>query len=326
MASVPTEEVHRDRDESRPRKSALHSREATARQRLRPPGTLPRAPPIFRHEIAAARRLSTAQLTEDAKLGMQTPRRRRISWAVAASAIAHLALLVVVLLQRPVLLLPPAEPAGPPEAIIPILLLPRAPPPAAGGAARPSELRLHRRPPRPVEGPLPVTPLSAEPAPARPSERPSGPTVQEPAAPAPVGPPGPDLRLSLRHGAAGCTNAGAVGMSRAERERCDEQLGRGVATAPYLPAAIAPRIRAYYDAVAEAKRADPQPVRPPGIESSFGDPIPRPSSGHPPAIGCQMFFGPGARPNPRPHALTLGPCFIEPPKGPLTPEVDVPPP
>jgi hypothetical protein len=115
-------------------------------------------------------------------------------------------------------------------------------------------------------------------------------------------------------------------MSRAERDRCDEQLGRGVATAPYLPAAIGPRIRAYYDAVAEAKKADPQPVRPPGIESSFGDPIPRPSNGHPPGIGCQIFFGPGAKPNPRPHALTLGPCFIEPPKGPLTPEVDVPPP
>src|SRR6185437_15877034 len=50
-------EAHRDRDESRPRKSALHSREAPIRQRLRPIAARRRTLPVFApqsgHEIAA---------------------------------------------------------------------------------------------------------------------------------------------------------------------------------------------------------------------------------------------------------------------------------
>jgi hypothetical protein len=257
---------------------------------------------------------------------MQTARRRGTTWAVAASAIAHLVVLIVVVLQRPTLPLPPAEPAGPPEAIIPILLLPRAPPPA-GGAPRPSELRLHRRPPRVAVGPLPVAPLPAASATALATEKPQAPAAG-PASPVPAGPAGPDLRLALRHGAAGCADASAVGMSRAERERCEEQLGRGVASAPYMPAALAPRIRAYYDAVAEAKKPDPAPVHPAGIESSFGEPDARGSTGHGPGIGCHWVHGVdgGVKAKVGPHSLSLGPCLIEPPKGPLTSEVDITPP
>ncbi len=258
---------------------------------------------------------------------MQTAKRRGTTLAVAASAIAHLAVLIVILSQRPILLLPPAETAGPPEAIIPILLLPKAPAPPAGGAARPSELRLHRRPPRVAEGPLPVTPLPAEPAPVLPTEKPQASAAASPPTPTPAGPAGPDLRLSLRHGAAGCANAGAVGMSRAERERCEEQLGHGVASAPYMPAALAPRIRAYYDAVAEAKKPDgpPTPQRATGRLGMF-ESDGRATNGHGPGIGCHVVFGPGEKPKGPPHALSLGPCFIEPPKGPLTPEVDITPP
>ena len=73
------------------------------------------------------------------------------------------------------------------------------------------------------------------------------------------GPAAPDLRAALQHGVIGCANAGA-GLSRTEREHCDERLGQGVASAPFLPAAIGPRIRTYYDAVALAKKPDPQPV------------------------------------------------------------------
>jgi hypothetical protein len=40
-------------------------------------------------------------------------------------------------------------------------------------------------------------------------------------------------------------------------------------------------------------------------------------------IGCLIPFGPGEKPKILPHALTLGPCFIEPPKGLLDPEVDI---
>jgi hypothetical protein len=146
-----------------------------------------------------------------------------------------------------------------------------------------------------------------------------------PSTPAAAGPPAPDLRLALRHGLAGCVNT--TGMSRAERERCDEQLGRGATAAPYMPAAIAPRMRAYYDAVAEARKADPQPV-PLGAPGRLGmlDADPRTTNGHGPAIGCKIVFGPGEKPKPLPHALRLGPCFIEPPKGSLTPEVDLTPP
>src|SRR5436309_1884409 len=101
---------------------------------------------------------------------MQTARRRRTTWAIAASALAHVAVLIVALLQRPTLPLP-ADEAGPPEPIIPILLLPRTPPPlAAAGARQPSAVRLHRRALRQDESALPVAPLPAPTAPIRPAE------------------------------------------------------------------------------------------------------------------------------------------------------------
>jgi hypothetical protein len=253
---------------------------------------------------------------------MQTAKRRRTTWAIAASAVAHLAVLIVALLQRPTLPSPPEEPAGPPEAIIPILLLPRAPPSAAGGAPQPTALRLHRRAQRPDENPLPVAPLPAEAAAPQPTKAAPQPATGQQASPPAAEPPASDLRLALRHGVAGCANAGAS-MTRAERERCNEQLGRGVATAPFLPAAIEPRIRGYYDAVALAKQADPPPVprKPPGSLGMFDTDL-RGTGGHPLAIGCRA----GANRKALPHALRLGPCFIAPPKGPLTVEADITPP
>jgi hypothetical protein len=94
-----------------------------------------------------------------------------------------------------------------------------------------------------------------------------------------------------------------------------------------MPAAIPPRIRAYYDAVAEAKKPDPPlvPLRARSAMSMFeGDPVV--TNGHGPAVGCKIHFGPGKVRNTPPHALTFGPCYIEPPKGSLTPEVDLTPP
>jgi hypothetical protein len=116
-------------------------------------------------------------------------------------------------------------------------------------------------------------------------------------------------------------------MTRADRERCEEQLGHGVASAPFLPAAIGPRIRAYYDAVAEAKKPDPPPAprRPIGALGRW-EPDVRETNGHGIGIGCHIAFGAGQKPKAPPHALTLGPCMIEPPKGTLDPEVDIPPP
>jgi hypothetical protein len=257
---------------------------------------------------------------------MPTARRRRILGAVVASTIAHVAVLIVLALQASTLPAP-VEPAGPPEAIIPILLMPKALPPPAGGAPRSNEVRLHRRAQRmPAPSVSPVAPLVTAIAPSpHAAEQPS----QAAATPSPqASPPGPsqDLRAALRRGV-GCANAGALKLSRAERELCDEQLGRGAASAPFLPAAIGGAKRAYYDAVAEAKKADgaPTPQRAPGVLGMF-DGDSRGTNGHGPSVGCHIAFGVGPKPKPPPNALSLGPCYIEPPKGPLSTEVDITPP
>jgi hypothetical protein len=261
---------------------------------------------------------------------MQTAGRRRTTWAIAASVLAHACVLAADLLQHYALPLPAYHAEGPPEPIIPILLMPRMPPAAAGSAAPSGELRLHRRRLRADDSPLPLAPLPAPAAPARPAEpRP------EATAPAPApqtslaGPPAADLRAALRHGVVGCANGGAS-LTRAEREHCEEQLGRGVAEAPFLPAAIPARIRTYYDAVARAKAPD-GPLTPQRAPGALGpmDEDARGSNGHPPGIGCAIPFGAGKKATHKqmlPHALWLGPCFIEPPKGSLTPEVDIAPP
>ncbi|MGZ6020327.1 MAG: hypothetical protein ACXWKO_16790 [Phenylobacterium sp.] len=94
-------------------------------------------------------------------------------------------------------------------------------------------------------------------------------------------------------------------------------------------------MRAYYDAVIKAKAPDKPwtPNRAIGALNRF-DPEPRASNDHLPGVGCVFPFTYGqkqtakqkkaARRNALPHALWLGPCFIEPPKGSLDPEVDVP--
>jgi hypothetical protein len=111
--------------------------------------------------------------------------------------------------------------------------MPRTPPPAAQPGAKPTPVQLHRRPQRFADDELPIKPLIA-PAPE--------PTVERPA-PAP-GPrtltlPGQDdalaanARKALR-GRLGCANAGALGLSRAEREACEDQLATGQADFPGL--------------------------------------------------------------------------------------------
>src|SRR4051794_23432773 len=89
---------------------------------------------------------------------MQTARRRRTSWAVTASVIAHVAVVVVLASQQPTLHMP-VEPGGPPAPIIPILLMPRTPPPVAGREARPAPIRLHRRAQRASPEETPVVPV-----------------------------------------------------------------------------------------------------------------------------------------------------------------------
>jgi hypothetical protein len=262
---------------------------------------------------------------------MRTANRRRATWAIAVSALAHLGVLAAALLAHSTLPPQAQDIAGPPEAIIPVLILPRSR--LADGAPRLGELQLHRRPQRLDERPSPaqpsaMAPLSAPPAPAKPAEPGQLSALAADGQPVAPGESAPDLRAALRHGALGCANLAAVGMTRAEREACEEQLGHGAAQAPVLAVSLEPRIRAYYDAVALAKTRDP-PLMPPRNDRAPipGDPPPhRPGADHVPLIGCAIPFGPGEKPKLPAHWLKLGPCFIAPPKGPFTVEADITPP
>lgn len=186
---------------------------------------------------------------------MQTARRRRTTWAIGASLIAHLAVGVFLLAQHP-RLLAPMESQGPRQAIIPVLLLPRSPPPAGGKVAPSQPIRLHRRPqpfippdvtPAPIAAPAPPAPAAAPPAP-------KGLPAVHPA-PLPEGPKG-DVRNALRQGAAGCANQLAVGLTRAERDLCDEKLGKGSKDSAFAGLGLAPDKLKAFDAAAAKKEAD----------------------------------------------------------------------
>jgi len=230
-----------------------------------------------------------------------------------ASAVAHIVLLAIAYAWRPTIPIPETPEVPSPDAIT-VQLVRLAP--AAGRQAARLPLRLHRVPQAPSQAGPPIAPLPAAPAQPGPSTAPAA-TV------------GADLRAGLRRGAAGCANMAAVGMSRDERDGCNERLGRNATGEPFLPAAIGGRIRAYYDLVALAKAPDPQPVLRrrqvwgPGGVFSVDD---RGETGHGPSIGCKIAFGVGKKPPKLPHALYLGPCYIEPPAGSLTPDVDITPP
>lgn len=255
------------------------------------------------------------------------PARRRPLLLAALSALLHLAVLGGLALREPRLPAPEAQPGGPPVPIIPILLAPRDLPARDASAATPSgAIRLHRRDVRARDLPATVAPLLSPQA--QPSVRPVR------AAPGPSE-PGPDvaqgqatdLTRALRR-SVGCGNAEAYGLSRAERALCEERLGRGATSTPYIPAPIEPAKRTYYDAVAEARApaGPPTPSRAPGALGQFDTDM-RGTKGHGPAIGCKLKFGPGKpQKGGPPHALNLGPCYIAPPAGSLTPDVDIAPP
>ena len=226
-------------------------------------------------------------------------------WAIAGSVMVHLAAGLALLSQQPTVV------ASAPS--ISVLLVTRLPLVSANSAVRPpARVRRNRsqETPPPDVSSTPVAPAASPDA--------GGPGRTGAA-------PGPDLRMALRHGVAGCANL-AGRMSRAEREHCDEQLAKGAAQAKPLGLALEPRILAYYDAVALAKKPD-GPLTRIGISGTgmFATDQ-RGVTGHGPGIGCRIPFGPG-KPRKLPsHWLKLGPCFIAPPQGPLTVEADITPP
>lgn len=144
------------------------------------------------------------------------------------SGAAHALVLTLVALHAP-RLMAPAMASGPPQAIIPVLIVPRIPSPARQSGSRPSEIRLHRRPQRVVDIPTDVKPLITP----RPEAR----------RPAPLdtpvnasSPPAPALTLNAQaalRGRVGCANPTAVGLSRAEREACEDQFAAGARNAAF---------------------------------------------------------------------------------------------
>ena len=186
---------------------------------------------------------------------MQTATRRRTTWAVAASLMAHLVVVTIVALQSPMLRMPP-EVAGPPVAVIPVLLLPRIPP--ASGQQKPAPIVLHRRPqpfvppdvrPAPIAPPAP--PAAAQTAPAQ-----KGPVTTFHPAPLPEGPKG-DVKTALRHSGVGCANQQAVGLNKAERDLCDEKLGNVKGATPFaVGTELTAEKKRFLDAEAAQREAD----------------------------------------------------------------------
>jgi hypothetical protein len=216
---------------------------------------------------------------------MQTARRRRTIIATAISAVVHVAVLTVVALQAPMLRIPPSE-RGPPEAIIPILIMPRTPPPA-GTNTRPAPIRLHRRPQRNLPPDVPFVPLPA-PAPA-PAATPAPPRPLAPIhpAPQPEGPKG-DVKAALRHSPVGCANGLSVGLNRAERELCDESLGKSARDAEFIPPGVGMSAakRALLDQAATAKEAKKAATERPGGPPAMQKPEPADYDGDPYITGA----------------------------------------
>lgn len=160
---------------------------------------------------------------------MPATARRRTYGIAAASVAVHAALLGLVAVQTPRLRVP--EPSsGPPEAIIPVLIMPRTPAPAATPGARPSPIRLHRRPQRFDLDDLPLAPLvtpqvteeaprvAPEPGPVRATPAPAADALAE------------NARRALRSR----LDCNSPTLTRAEREACRERFARGARDAPFL--------------------------------------------------------------------------------------------
>jgi len=157
----------------------------------------------------------------------QPPPRRRIAATVLSVAV-NVALLATLTARVPALRLPP-EARGPPEPVIPILIMPRTPPPAAQPGAPPQPIRLHRRRQRFAPEDTQVAPLvvpTAPPPPVAPTPapKPRAPTERDAIA--------SNAQRALR-GALGCANAAVLGLSREEREKCDQALAAGARQAEF---------------------------------------------------------------------------------------------
>lgn len=155
-------------------------------------------------------------------------RRRSIAIAVGSGA-AHALVLTLIALHAPRLTIPAME-TGPPQAIIPVLIVPRVQSPERANGSSPTEIRLHRRPQRVVDIPTDIKPLVTP----RPEARRPDPT-EGPGNAASASPPEPltlNARTALRS-RIGCANATAAGLTRAEREACEDQFAAGASSSAF---------------------------------------------------------------------------------------------
>jgi len=146
------------------------------------------------------------------------PRTRKYG-IVAASVAVHAVLATLLVLNAPRLRVPKMQ-SGPPEAIIPVLIMPRTPPPAAQPGAAPTQIRLHRRQTRFSDPTPPVAPLVAPEQPetaTRPATTPGPKTLTLPAYE-------DALAANARNALRGRRNCDDPGLSRLEREACQDRL------------------------------------------------------------------------------------------------------
>ncbi len=155
-------------------------------------------------------------------------RRRRRYVVVGASLAAHAVVLTLVAVHAPRLRVPTHDP-GLPEPIIPVLIMPRAPAPAAEPGARPSPIRLHRRPQRFNLDDLPLAPLVTPQA----NEGSRAPAAPAPRATAPQ-PQADALAENARRALRSRLDCDSPTLTRAEREACRARLADGARDAPFL--------------------------------------------------------------------------------------------
>lgn len=184
---------------------------------------------------------------------------------IAVSVLGHgLVLAILGLSAAP---LKAARRIDPRSVALEVWLWPRDAPPTRanpGLAAGPSPIALRRA--VLLTPPADAAPLSADP----PVGGPPATGVGAPAAPQ-AGSSPDGLRQALRGSPVGCANREAVGLTRREREACDEAFGRARDQAVIIDSPMDPAKRAAWDAVAARKamiRKRKEGAVPPGIATN----------------------------------------------------------
>jgi hypothetical protein len=149
----------------------------------------------------------------------------------------------------------------------------------------PSPARSLHRPRRPLAAPSPLAPhrTRADAPPSLIPALPLAPAAQRTApgaapavggaypAPLPGQARGDAVRQALRGSPVGCANRDAVGLTRREREACDDAFGRRSVQTAEIAAPIEPSKRAEWDAAARRKeiiRRRKEGAVPPGVDPS----------------------------------------------------------